>query len=373
MSTDIARGLTEEQLRLLFQPINPTRVKSHKGNPHLEAWDVRRWLTRIFGIAGWSDEILSCHCIHNAVWPYMDNGKAVLGKDRCTAVYRVTLRLTVRDVHGNPLGSWEDGAVGDAINQATIGDAHDLALKAAISQSLKRCAVNLGDQFGISLYNDGHELEQSVIASAAYKREGAPTLDSAKDAPVIGGDLQEGALVEPESHDPRDTALAAPQQSNRQRGALTEVKPDDPDPWQTQPPAEEEMSTRQQQIEISDLFKTELGITDRAEKVRRIVDTLSIDRPVTTTKQLTRAEADRVVTGMRSYRKRRMEHEQLLADLQSGIEGAAGMSELDSAGRGLTDALMNGRITPDDRAALLEVWNARAEALRTPAGETAVA
>jgi len=34
-------------------------------------------------------------------------------------------------------------------------DAHDLAYKSAISLSIKRAAIALGDQFGLSLYNKG--------------------------------------------------------------------------------------------------------------------------------------------------------------------------------------------------------------------------
>jgi hypothetical protein len=35
------------------------------------------------------------------------------------------------------------------------GDVHDMAIKTAESQALKRCATNLGDQFGLSLYRNG--------------------------------------------------------------------------------------------------------------------------------------------------------------------------------------------------------------------------
>jgi hypothetical protein len=48
----------------------------------------------------------------------------------------------------------EDGATGSAQN-LPYGDAHDFALKNALSYALKRCAKSLGDQFGLSLYNMG--------------------------------------------------------------------------------------------------------------------------------------------------------------------------------------------------------------------------
>lgn len=35
------------------------------------------------------------------------------------------------------------------------GEAHDMAVKTAESDAFKRAAINLGDNFGLSLYNNG--------------------------------------------------------------------------------------------------------------------------------------------------------------------------------------------------------------------------
>ncbi len=189
MSTETQqRGLTADQLAMLLTPLNTNRVKQHKGNAHLEAWDVRRWLTRIFGFGGWDDEILSVECIHSVTSP-IGNDPAPL-KHRCTAVYRVTMRLTVKDQWGNVVGHWEDGATGEGVNQVSVGDAHDLAFKAAVSQALKRCAVNLGDQFGLSLYNDGDH-RGVVVRTLGHSVLTAEVPDPAQDAPVTGGELDE--------------------------------------------------------------------------------------------------------------------------------------------------------------------------------------
>ena len=76
------------------------------------------------------------------------------------------------------------------MNQASVGAAHDLAMKSAISQALKRCAANLGDQFGLSLYSDVAYMEPVLRWSAAHlpPQETAPEV---QDAPVTGGDLAE--------------------------------------------------------------------------------------------------------------------------------------------------------------------------------------
>jgi hypothetical protein len=64
------------------------------------------------------------------------------------------MRVSIYDRHHNFVASYEDASVGDAQNQ-NRQDAHDLALKSAISLAKKRCCINLGDQFGLSLYNKG--------------------------------------------------------------------------------------------------------------------------------------------------------------------------------------------------------------------------
>jgi hypothetical protein len=91
-------------------------------------------------------------------------------------IYRYVGRLIVKASDGCPLAVYEDGAVGEAVNQPSLGDAHDLALKSAISGALKRCAVNLGDQFGLSLYRDGSVapvVQRSLVAPAAGDDDGA--------------------------------------------------------------------------------------------------------------------------------------------------------------------------------------------------------
>ncbi|MBL1107383.1 hypothetical protein JK361_22715 [Streptomyces sp. 5-8] len=142
---------------------------------HLEAWDVRRQLIRIFGFDGFTVETMALDLVHENGNPnYRKKNKA--GEEygptytAWTIVYRAQVRLTVKAVDGRPLTVFEDAAAGDAVNQPSVGDAHDLAMKTALSQALKRCAVNLGDQFGLSLYNDGSQAPV-VLRSLAYMGE----------------------------------------------------------------------------------------------------------------------------------------------------------------------------------------------------------
>lgn len=273
-----AAGLTEQQILLLLAPLHPGRVRQLNGNAHLEAWDVRRWLTRIFGFTGWSDEILSCELIHEQYWPVTDkDGKPVPGKNRCTAVYRVTLRLTVKDAYGNVLGSWDDAATGDGVNQASVGDAHDLALKTAVSQALKRCAVNLGDQFGLSLYNKG-SASPVVLRLATRATAGEPEQD---DAPVEGGELDEPREGEPQTQ----VAEAVERKARREQ--------------RTEPPAHDEFAPKPQE-QASTALLTNLAIALKRrgfveDDARHAEISRIAGRPITSAKQLSAAEARRVM------------------------------------------------------------------------------
>jgi hypothetical protein len=141
--------LTAPQLRLLHRGLDPKRVgNDDKGFAHMEAWDIKRYLLRVFGFAGYDTENRELALVREIEIPAGN-------KSRWTVVYRAQVRLTVKDVHGRVLGHWDGEAAGGASNQPKLDDAHDMAMKTAASQALKRAATNLGDQFGLSLYNDG--------------------------------------------------------------------------------------------------------------------------------------------------------------------------------------------------------------------------
>lgn len=157
--------MTPQQWRQLLQPINPRRVlKDGKGMNHVSQQDVTAHLTRIFGFGGFDTKVLSLECIFEdaRVDPPSGEGTAesplvvpqITHRTRWNVAYRCTFRLTIKDINGDVLATYEDGATGDAQNLVRH-EAHDLAMKSAISTAKKRCAINLGDQFGLSLYNKG--------------------------------------------------------------------------------------------------------------------------------------------------------------------------------------------------------------------------
>ena len=159
-------ALNLRQIAQLLQPINPKRVlRDGKGMAHVAQQDVTAHLSRVFGFTGWDKAILHEELI-------FESERLNVGKPsgRWDCAYRVRIRLIIKDPEGNVVTTKEDGSVGVAQNQVR-GDAHDLAYKSAISLALKRCAKDLGDQFGLSLYSKG---DTNAIVKATLVGMDAP-------------------------------------------------------------------------------------------------------------------------------------------------------------------------------------------------------
>lgn len=179
------RGLNALQRDYLLRPLDARRVRQVQGRNHLEAYDVRVWLNRVFGFGGWSLETLTLDLVRE------NQTKTDKGRDAWAVLYRAQVRLTVRDPHGNELATFDDAAAGDAILPG-LGDAHDFAMKTALSQALKRVAVNLGDAFGISLYNGGGQFIADAHGNRVVRPLVQATLDVHRTAPTVRDEPVQG-------------------------------------------------------------------------------------------------------------------------------------------------------------------------------------
>lgn len=120
----------------LLEGIHPGRVSKRQGGggrqlSYIEAWDARAALIRIFGFGGFSADVI----------------EVIPGQHGVIA----GLRLTVYGIgpDGQDVTYTEYGA-----DSSSSKDLDDL-VKTAASEALKRACINLGDQFGLSLYNNG--------------------------------------------------------------------------------------------------------------------------------------------------------------------------------------------------------------------------
>lgn len=149
-------NLTREQYDVLLKPLAAHRVSQRQQAgmtlSYLEAWDVKAHLIRVFGFCGWSADVISSELA------FEDKDE----KGRWNVGYKVVMRLRIHGDDPLVLGdtTYTEAAVGSATN-GSRGDAHDMAIKTAESDALKRAAINLGTQFGLSLYDSGNR--QDVV------------------------------------------------------------------------------------------------------------------------------------------------------------------------------------------------------------------
>lgn len=174
--------ITRPQYDLLMKNLNATRIARRnaggKSLSYLESWDVRATLIRVFGFGNFDAEVESAEL--------MFERETAIGKEQKPGIevaYKVVFRITIRDPEGRTIATYAEGAVGSASGSVGFGDLHDNALKTAASDALKRCAINLGTQFGLSLYNNGNRndvVRMTLVAPVAAQYEDALTLEELK-------------------------------------------------------------------------------------------------------------------------------------------------------------------------------------------------
>lgn len=137
--------LSPRQREILLEPIKDYRVKTdNSGMSYLEGYEVIAHLSRIFGFENWDKHVTSLDLV-------FEESQEKNNRVGWWVCYRCTVRLVI---NGGQIIK-EDAGTGSAQNQPSRADAHDLAIKSAVTDALKRAAKDLGDQFGLSLYHKG--------------------------------------------------------------------------------------------------------------------------------------------------------------------------------------------------------------------------
>lgn len=146
--TRTTSALTPGHLAKLTQPLAGSRVATRSGGggsklSYLEAFDVKAMLIRTFGFANFSADVIESSI--EKIIPDPENAK------RFTVLAKCTVRLTIHETGA----TYTETACASQIGGQGIGEVADFAIKTAESDALKRAAIYLGTQFGLSLYNDG--------------------------------------------------------------------------------------------------------------------------------------------------------------------------------------------------------------------------
>ena len=137
---------SDNQKELLAAPLDSRVTKTLKDGPmkgasYIEAYHAINEANRIFGFDGWSRETVQIERI--ATTPYQKNGT-----DMIAIAYMARVRITAGGV------SREGCGYGDGQAKASqAGSAHELALKEAESDAMKRALMTFGYPFGLALYD----------------------------------------------------------------------------------------------------------------------------------------------------------------------------------------------------------------------------
>ena len=141
--------LSPAQLWYLLENLNPGQVAHRRQGStnlsYMEAWAIKATLIRVFGFGGYSSECISDELIKAEQVPQSSN------KDKFNwkVTYKATVRLTIHQTGA----VYQESAIADG-SLPDFTESADAALKSAESDALKRCAIFLGTQFGLSLYDN---------------------------------------------------------------------------------------------------------------------------------------------------------------------------------------------------------------------------
>lgn len=208
-------GLTPGQYSALLAPIDPGRVMVGdmgplRGKSYVESWDIRRHLNRVFGFTGWGTTL---DAPTMAFEEQREDGK-------WEVCYIAIMTLEVRCTCGRYLTSHSDATAGSGAALPSRAGAHDLALKSAVSGALKRAAVNLGDMFGLSLYEPtlvtGRTDTGRLVYAPAVRRTLSPPPDM---TPGVSPDVTAGRVT-------RDTVTSGEDAVTPDTGDTGHVTPD---------------------------------------------------------------------------------------------------------------------------------------------------
>lgn len=133
----------------LSKKLDPANVRppskfGPKGN-YIEGWFAISEANRIFGFDGWSYTVLDCKCVSER--------PRKIGKDQKEG-FGVSYVATVRVIVDSK--TRDDVGAGHGYD-LDCGNAHESAVKEAVTDALKRALRTFGNPFGLALYDKSRE------------------------------------------------------------------------------------------------------------------------------------------------------------------------------------------------------------------------
>ena len=160
-------GFSDAQVKALRGKLKAAHVRTReeegKELAYIEGWFAIAEANRIFGFDGWSRETVDARCVWEG-----DYG----GRPSCSYIARVRIAVPTTEHTIIREGSGFGGGSG-----ATPGEAHEMALKEAETDAMKRALVTFGNRFGLALYDPerrGMSRPRAVRKAAEAKRPPDP-------------------------------------------------------------------------------------------------------------------------------------------------------------------------------------------------------
>lgn len=191
-----------EQIDELVKAINPAYVEKKQSLTYLAQHQARAEMNRIFGYGNWSVDADDAQLLYEYETPGSGNNS---GKMYWRVGYRIRVTVSIRDLWGMPVAEFTGVHAEQNAPQPDRGEAHALALTSVDSYALRRALINLGDRFGLGLYNGGSmaphgqytvQQQQGVLFSWVPAGPAAPT----------------AAPVQPVTHETIQAEPAVPEQ-----------------------------------------------------------------------------------------------------------------------------------------------------------------
>jgi len=134
---------SDQQLKLLSSKLCEKHVKTREQHgrtlSYIEGWHVIAEANRIFGFDGWDRETVATECV------WQDSKRE---PKACAYAVRVRIRVRASETVVCREGSGFGSGTG-----ATLGEAHESAIKEAETDAMKRALATFGNQFGLALYD----------------------------------------------------------------------------------------------------------------------------------------------------------------------------------------------------------------------------
>lgn len=155
---------------------------------YLEGHYVIDRLNKVFGPLGWASDA-NITLVHE--------GKV---NDKYVAHYVAKVRI-VAEVDGLRT-EHNDYGYGDGMDRSNPGKAHELAVKEAVTDGIKRCAKNFGMSMGLALYDKDQTNVDDGPAPEQPRSRPAPKIDHEKVLQLISGNsrviLSKGTMTKEE-------------------------------------------------------------------------------------------------------------------------------------------------------------------------------